>query len=1027
MQFLEHRELLAADVPTVSDLSKTLHFNVASPSYTFKLSDFTAGYQDAAGTALSQIVITTLPAHGDLSVSGTSITANTTVTAANIANLVYFYNPSSTYTGTDSFTWSATNGTSQAATSANFTLTIPDQAPTIANISKTIEATTSPRFNTGDFTSVFKDADKGDTLYQVQIKTLPQHGKLFILGGDATQSVVNAGNYATVAAGDSISLGQLANLIYEPNAGYTGKDYFTWNANDLEQFAATDANVLINVTAVPNLVVLGGGLRIANHSDTISATNFTDFGGMTTTPDSTLGTDTRTFTIQNNGNTTINLTGGAKNLVRISGTDASDFSVVTQPDLTSLTPGESTTFTIKFAPAHNDTRLAMLTIPNSTGTPYTFAIGGTGLITTSTLAGTVYEQQGSTVLGAGPGAVAGETLTVTYSGFILNYSASNSTPTGLSGTVFDSTTNEGGIPFSFALGQSQVITGWDSGLVGMKEGETRVLLIPATAAYGTTGQGAIPANASLEFTITLLHISKPTTQVSGNGVKIVSGDKSPSKADGTDFGTLAANTVSSAAKTFTITNAGKGALTGVTVSVSGPAAADFVVTQPQGSASTETFTVQFKPTIAGQRTAVIHVNNAIATNPDYTFTVTGNSSSYIDITPSIGTAAELPAVVILHNTPSFTVPLTIQNIGTGSLPANATTDVHFYLKNTATSAQIDFPQTDPALNVGGMEAQQTKTFNIALKLPASLAAGKYVLVAVINGKHGVTETLSTNDTATGTQTFSVEPVTTNLAGDLVSTTLPTTIVSNQAISGNVVVNLRNAGNQKMPAGQQITLKIVAHNTSTGTDTTLTVSPTLSVSNMAGHTAQQFTVAVSHTAGLIAGSYQYEAIITPVQHLTESNTADNTIATTSAGVKESLTVTDPDISGTLGNSTLPTSIVAGSTASHNGTLAVVVKNSGNIALPAAQEVTISLLAHPTAGGSDITLVAAGTQYAVGALAAGSTKTFTISADFTGKDFSAGNYTIEAQITPVPSLTETSTANNLVTLNASNATIGLTATA
>ena len=861
----------------------------------------------------------------------------------------------------------------------------------------------------------------------MQIKTLPQHGKLFILGGDATQSVVNAGNYATVQAGDSIALGQLANLIYQPNAGYTGADSFSWNARDLEQFDPTDRNVLINVTKVPNLVVLGGGLRIHSGSTTVSAANFTDFGGMTTTPDSTLGTDTRTFEVFNNGNTTINLTGGAKKLVRISGADASDFTVVTEPDLATLTPGESTSFSIRFAPAHNDTRLAMLTIPNSTGTLYTFAIGGTGLITTSTFAGTVSEFTGSTVLGAGPGAAAGDTLAVNYSGFILNYSASNSTPVGLSGTVFDSTANEGGKPFSFALGQQQVITGWDSGLVGTKEGETRVLLIPATAAYDGTGQGTIPGNASLEFTITLLHISKPPTALSGNGVNIVSGDTTPAKADGTDFGTLAANTIASAAKTFTITNTGKGALTGLSISVSGPAAADFVVTQPQGSASTQTFTVQFKPTIAGPRTAVIHVNNSIATNADYTFTVTGNSSPYIDITPSLGAIPELPAVVILHNTPTFTVPLTIQNIGTGPLPANATTDVHFFLKNNTTKAQIDFPQTDPALNVGGLGAQQTKTFNIALKLPASLAAGKYVLVAVINGKHGVKETLSTNDTATGTQVVSVEPVTTNLSGDLVSTTLPTTVVSHRAVNGSLVVNLRNAGNQKMPAGQQITLKVVAHNTSTGVDTTLTVSPALSISNMPGHTAQQFTVAVSHTAGLPAGSYQYEAIITPVQHLAESNTLDNTIATTSAGVKESVTVSDPDISGTLGNSTLPSSIVAGSTAAHNGTLGVVVKNSGNIALPAAQEVTIALLAHPTAGGSDITLVAAGTQYAVGALAAGSSKALTISANFTGKDFAAGNYTLEAQITPVPSLTETNTANNLVTLNASNATIGLTATA
>jgi FKBP-type peptidyl-prolyl cis-trans isomerase FkpA len=61
--------------------------------------------------------------------------------------------------------------------------------------------------------------------------------------------------------------------------------------------------------------------------------------------------------------------------------------------------------------------------------------------------------------------------------------------------------------FAFTLGQGQVIQGWDQGLVGMKIGGERRLVIPATMAYGSTGSGAIPANAALVFYVRLLKIT----------------------------------------------------------------------------------------------------------------------------------------------------------------------------------------------------------------------------------------------------------------------------------------------------------------------------------------------------------------------------------------------------------------------------------------------------------------------------------------------------------------------------------------
>jgi FKBP-type peptidyl-prolyl cis-trans isomerase len=101
-----------------------------------------------------------------------------------------------------------------------------------------------------------------------------------------------------------------------------------------------------------------------------------------------------------------------------------------------------------------------------------------------------------TDVSVGNGAVAknGDCLVVKYYGTL----ASN-------GVKFDENFTQP-TAFAFTLGQGQVIQGWDQGLVGMKVGGERRLVIPANLAYGSTGSGAIPANAALVFDVRLLKI-----------------------------------------------------------------------------------------------------------------------------------------------------------------------------------------------------------------------------------------------------------------------------------------------------------------------------------------------------------------------------------------------------------------------------------------------------------------------------------------------------------------------------------------
>ncbi len=74
-----------------------------------------------------------------------------------------------------------------------------------------------------------------------------------------------------------------------------------------------------------------------------------------------------------------------------------------------------------------------------------------------------------------------------------------------SGEEFDNSRKRGE-PFEFKVGAGMVIKGWEEGLVGMKVGGHRVLVIPPDKAYGERGIGPIPGGATLVFAVELVEI-----------------------------------------------------------------------------------------------------------------------------------------------------------------------------------------------------------------------------------------------------------------------------------------------------------------------------------------------------------------------------------------------------------------------------------------------------------------------------------------------------------------------------------------
>jgi peptidylprolyl isomerase len=116
--------------------------------------------------------------------------------------------------------------------------------------------------------------------------------------------------------------------------------------------------------------------------------------------------------------------------------------------------------------------------------------GGTSGGEVTTASGLKYIDE---VVGSGASPKTGQNVTVNYTGTLEN------------GTKFDSSFDRGK-PFTFRIGRDPVIQGWEEGLMSMKVGGKRRLIVPPQLGYGSEGRPGIPPDATLIFEVELLGV-----------------------------------------------------------------------------------------------------------------------------------------------------------------------------------------------------------------------------------------------------------------------------------------------------------------------------------------------------------------------------------------------------------------------------------------------------------------------------------------------------------------------------------------
>jgi uncharacterized repeat protein (TIGR03803 family) len=383
------------------------------------------------------------------------------------------------------------------------------------------------------------------------------------------------------------------------------------------------------------------------------------------------------------------------------------------------------------------------------------------------------------------------------------------------------------------------------------------------------------------------------------------------------------------------------------------------------------------------------------------FRVTAHA--FVDVTGVFGTTWTLPSTIVANKPLSGVTSVVVENLGNVALPAGQLVTIQMVARDTTNPSKPDITLAELRnQSISALAANGSATFLLNVSLAGGLPADSYQILANLLPTPALVESTPNQQvslTADGqTKTVTALAAVVDLAGQFSpALKLPATDISGDGKQIFVPVIVSNAGNVALPAGQKINIQIEAG--SGGVVTLLKTLTGLSVSALAPGHSLTFTTNVTLPQSLVTGTYNLVAVVdSSDQVIGDTNRANNT-ATSSGTIAVTQGFSDLSASK-LGASTLLSSVPASTPI--RGSVSVTVRNSGNLALPAGQNVAIQLEAYDTTHPTNAPVALAVTDLLpVSSLAVGATRSFTVTVNRSA-GLPADTYQIVAFIVPAGNL-------------------------
>ncbi|MBD2461517.1 tandem-95 repeat protein [Oscillatoria sp. FACHB-1407] len=821
----------ANQIPTISTFGKTLDEDQVFP---FTLADFVGAFTDPDGDSLGSIQILALPTQGTLKLDGVDVLLNQEILASNLANLTY--TPASNFSGSDSFTWNGSDGTSFANTPAQVSLTINpvNDPPIVSAIDTQITNEDAPI----DVAFTVSDVDTPAT-------------SLTVVASSSDTTLVPNANIEVLGTGINRT------VRITPTANLSGSTTITLDVTDGD--LTTTRNFLLTVTAIddpPTITAIAD--QSINEDANTGPLSFT-IGDV----DTDINTLTLSGTSSNpalvpNGNIVISGTGANRTVTVTPVANQSGTATITLTVSDGTTP-VTETFDVVVAPL-NDlptiTAIADQSIEENTSTPaLAFTVGDAetppnALTVTATSNNTALVPNANILIG---GSGANRTVTVTplagQSGVALITVSVNDGTTTTTETFNVSVGNVDDPPTITAIADQNINEDANTGALAFTIGDIDTPIANLTVTATSSNTTLIPnANVVLggsgaNRTITVA----PAANLSGSATITIN------VSDGTTTATETFNVVVTAVNDNpTITaiadqNINEDANTGAlafTIGDEETLADDLTVTATSsnttlvpnanvvvtGAGANRTITVTPVANLSGTTTITLSISDGTNTTIE-TFDVVVNP---LNDPPTV---SAIDNQTTSENTPTTAIPFTVGDVETA--PGALTI--------TATSSDTTLVPNGNIV-IGGSGANRTITVS-----PAAGQSG--IATITVNVSDGTTTTTETFSVSVGVvdDPPTISEITNQTTDeDSATTAIPFTIGDPDTPIGSLVITAVSDDQTLIPNGNIVV-------GGTGTNRTITVTP---ASNLSG-TA---TITVNVSDGTTTATETFNVVVTPVDDL-----------------------------------------------------------------------------------------------------------------------------------------------------------------